>query len=315
MRALAVDLGGTHFAYGVVEDQRLLFHKAIAVGNATTLQSVLESLEVELRECQKTYGKCAGLAMGLPCIVDTSMNRVLWGLNKYEDAGDIDLPGWSHDRLGLELRIENDARMALLGEWFAGSGRGERDLVMMTLGTGIGTAALIHGRLLRGSHSHAACLGGHLTVNYDGRLCQCGNVGCAESEASGSTLPLIAANWPGFEDSSLAKVHSIGFLELFSHATAGDQVAVEIRDHCLKIWGATAVSLIHAYDPDALILGGGVMGSAAQIVPFVQESVDRHVWSSWGKPQVRCAELGDKAALLGAIPLLTEERRAPIELR
>ncbi len=253
--------------------------------------------------------------MGFPCIVDTSENRVLSVLKKYEDAIDIDLSEWCRSRLDLDLRIENDARMALLGEQYAGAGRDEEDLVMMTLGTGIGTAALIQGRLLRGSHFHAACLGGHLTVNIDGRSCPCGNVGCAESEASGWALPFIASEWPGFESSSLAGIPTIGFFDLFAHAKAGDRVAVEIRDHCLNVWAAAAVSLIHAYDPTALILGGGVMGSAEQIVPAIQAYVDRHVWSSWGKPQVRAAELGNKAALLGAIPLLTEESRAPIELR
>ena len=253
--------------------------------------------------------------MGFPCIVDPSTNRVLSALKKYEDATDIDLSRWCCEKLGVDLRIENDARMALLGEHFAGAGRGEDSLVMMTLGTGIGTAALIQGRPLRGTHFHAACLGGHLTVNYNGRLCQCGNVGCAESEASGWALPFIASSWPGFESSSLAGIPSIGFFDLFAHARAEDPVAVQIRDHCLNIWAATAVSLIHAYDPTALILGGGVMGSAEQIVPVIQAYVDRHVWSSWGKPQVRAAELGSKAALLGAIPLLSEENRAPIELR
>jgi glucokinase len=315
MKALAVDLGGTHVAYGIVDDRTLLFHATFDSAEAKDLRSVLDTLEKEFRRSQERFGACVGVAMGLPCIVDTSTNRVLSALQKYEDALQIDLSDWCRSRLGLELRIENDARMALLGERYAGAGRGEDNLVMMTLGTGIGTAALLHGRLLRGTHFHAACLGGHLTVNFDGPLCRCGNVGCAESYASGWALPNIAATWHGFECSSLAAVPSIGFFDLFAHAKAGDAVAVQIRDHCLKIWSATAVSLIHAYDPTALILGGGVMGSAEEIVPVIQDYVDRHVWSSWGKPQVRAAELGNSAALLGAIPLLKEENCAPIELR
>ncbi|HZQ43593.1 MAG TPA: ROK family protein [Acidobacteriaceae bacterium] len=314
MKAVAVDLGGTHVAYGIVEDRTLLFHDLFDSAQAKSLSSVLATLEHELQRSQERFGACAGMAMGLPSIVDTSTNRVLSGLKKYEDASDIDLSEWCRTRLGLNLRIENDARMALLGEHYAGAGHGEEDLVMMTLGTGIGTAALLQGRMLRGTHFHAACLGGHLTVNFLGPLCQCGNVGCAESYASGWALPDIAAKWPGFECSVLAGLQSIGFLDLFTHAKAGDPVAVQIRDHCLKIWGATAVSLIHAYDPSVLILGGGVMGSAEQIVPAIQAYVDRHVWSSWGKPQVRAAKLGNNAALLGAVPLLTEENRAPIKL-
>jgi|SRR5580658_3922892 glucokinase len=315
MRALAVDLGGTHVSYGVVEDDTLIFHETFEIVSGTRLRSVLVTLEDKLRWSQKRYGVCDGVAMGFPCIVDPSTNRVLSALKKYEDATDIDLTDWSRAGLGLHLRIENDARLALLGEHYAGAGRSEANIVMMTLGTGIGTAALIQGQLLRGTHFHAACLGGHLTVNYDGRLCECGNIGCAESEASGWALPLVASKWPEFESSSLAGVPSLGFLELFRSAKAGDSVAVQIRDHCLNIWGAIAVSLIHAYDPAALIIGGGVMGSAEQIVPVIQAYVDRHVWSSWGKLQVRPAELGNEAALLGAVPLLTEETSASIELR
>lgn len=136
MKALAVDLGGTHVAYGVVEDRRLVFHERFDVVSATSLRSVLDAIEDVLRQCQGTHGECAGLAMGFPCIVDTSENRVLSVLKKYEDAIDIDLSEWCRSRLGLDLRIENDARMALLGEQYAGAGRDEEDLVMMTLGTG-----------------------------------------------------------------------------------------------------------------------------------------------------------------------------------
>lgn len=312
MKALAVDLGGTHIAYGVAEDRTLLFDATVDVVDARSLRSVLTTVEEELRALQRRFGTCDGLAMGFPCIVDTSRNRVLSALKKYEDAAEIDLTDWCRSRLGLDLRIENDARMALLGEHYAGAGRGENDLVMMTLGTGIGTAALVNGRPLRGVHFHAGCLGGHFTVNLSGPMCQCGNVGCAEANASGWALQRIATEWPGFESSSLAGIRSIGFSDLFAHAKAGDAVAVQIRSHCLNVWSATAVSLIHAYDPAAVILGGGVMRSAEQIVPFIQAYVERHVWSSWGKPKVRAAALGNKAALLGAVPLLIEGNRAPI---
>src|SRR5581483_11422905 len=132
MKAVAVDLGGTHVAYGIVEDRTLLFHDLFDSAQAKSLSSVLATLEHELQRSQERFGACAGMA--------------------------IDLPEWCRTRLGLNLRIENDARMALLGEHYAGAGHGEEDLVMMTLGTGIGTAALLQGRMLRGTHFHAACL-------------------------------------------------------------------------------------------------------------------------------------------------------------
>src|SRR5262249_29473232 len=131
--------------------------------------------------------------MAFPSLIDSRTGRVLAAYGKYADAPQIDLPQWSRKTLRLPLIIENDARMALLGEWQAGAGRGCDDLVMVTLGTGIGTAALIEGIVVRGRHGQAGVLGGHLTVQQDGRQCTCGNRGCAEAEASTSVLPTLAA--------------------------------------------------------------------------------------------------------------------------
>ena len=116
-----------------------------------------------------------------------------------------------------------------------------------------------------------------------------------------------AREWPGFAQSALAKLETLGFRELFLHAEQGDHVACEVRERCLRVWAANAVSLIHAYDPEILILGGGAMQGGEAILSFVQEYVNTHTLSSWGKTQVHAAVLGTTAALLGAIPLLTEE--------
>ena len=86
-------------------------------------------------------------------------------------------------------------------------------------------------------------------------------------------MPLVAREWPGFAESALAQVKTLGFLELFTHAERGDEVAREVRDRCLRVWAANAVSLIHAYDPEVLILGGGAMQSTGPIRSFVQEYV------------------------------------------
>ena len=204
------------------------------------------------------------------------------------------------------MRIENDARMALLGEFYAGAARGFTDVVMMTLGTGIGGAAMIEGKLLRGKHAQAGCLGGHLPTLFNGRKCSCGAIGCAESEAGGWALPGLVKEWPGISSSALAKYDEVAFKELFEEADRGDEIAISIRDRCLQIWAVDAVALVHAYDPEIIIIGGGVMKSAHVIIPYVQSYVQKHAWTPWGKVQVRPAELGNNAALLGAIPLLSE---------
>lgn len=311
MLALSLDMGGTHIGCAVVRDQQIAASASIESEGAHGLASLLPLINDTLRRLLQQAGvgaaECGGVAIGYPGIVDVRTGRILSTLKKYEDAAELDLSSWARDSFGLKLRMENDARMALLGEQFAGAARGSGDVVMMTLGTGIGGAAMMQGRLLRGAHAQAACLGGHLPVDFRGRICTCGNIGCAEAEAAGWSLPGIAREWPGFAQSALARAPKIDFRALFSAASEGDRVALELRERCLAVWASNAVAVIHAYDPEVVVMGGGVMRSADVIVPYVQEHVTKHAWVAWGIPEVRAAALGNNAALLGAVPLLSEE--------
>jgi glucokinase len=167
---------------------------------------------------------------------------------------------------------------------------------------------MVEGKLLRGKHFQAGCLGGHLPSLFNGRHCTCGAIGCAEAEASGWSLPLVVKEWPDVRESALSKYPDIGFKDLFEEAAHGDKVALAIRDRCLNVWAVDAVGLIHAYDPEIVVIGGGVMKSADIIIPYVESYVQKYSWTPWGKVKVRAAELGNNAALLGAIPLLSEVR-------
>ena len=314
MVALSLDMGGSHIACGVVRDDELLGSASLDSQSARSLESLLPRIAEVLRTLLKDTGitakECGGIAIGFPGIVDVRNGRILSTLKKYEDAIHLDLGQWAIEQFGLSLRIENDARMALMGEQYAGAAQGVQDVVMITLGTGIGGAAMMLGKLVRGAHSQAACMGGHLPVNYLGHKCTCGNVGCAEAEASGWSLPRIVRETRGFKKSSLANVARIDFRALFTAARNGDAVANTVRQHCLKVWAANAVALVHAYDPEVVVIGGGVMQSADDILPFVEEHVEKHVWTSWGTPEVCAAALGGNAALLGAVPLLSEDLRS-----
>jgi len=105
----------------------------------------------------------------------------------------------------------------------------------------------------------------------------------------------------------LSRYSNVGFKELFEEAASGDKVAVAIRDRCLNIWAATAVGLVHAYDPEMIVIGGGVMNSADVIIPYLESYVHKYAWTPWGKVQVCAAELGNNAVLMGAVPLLSQD--------
>ncbi len=311
MKALAVDIGGTHANCGLVENESILAYESIDIASAVNIRAVLsrvaELFHRLVKDQSLSFDGFQGIAVGFPGLVDCRISRVVSTNKKYDDAPEVDFCAWAREAFGLPLRIENDARMALLGESYAGAARGFGDVVMMTLGTGIGGVAMIEGELLRGKHSQAGCLGGHIPVLFNGRPCTCGGIGCAEAEASGWSLPAIVKDFPGVSESRLSKYSHVGFKQLFEEAARGDKTALAIRDRCLNIWAADAVALVHAYDPEVIVIGGGVMESANIIIPYVEAHVHKYAWTPWGKVKVRPAELANNAALVGAVPLLSEE--------
>lgn len=310
MKALAVDLGGTHATLAVMHGAKILVSEELSLDRAHGLGPVLplfaSTFRTLLNKCGLMPKDCSGLAFSFCGLADSRTGRILSTNQKYDDACALDLPAWCSKEFGIRFKVENDARMALLGEWYAGAGRGVEDIVMITLGTGIGGAAMMNGQLVRGKHVQGGCLGGHLPVLFNGRQCTCGAIGCTEAEASGWALPLIAKEWHGFEGSALAREKEITFRAVFELALADDEIARGIRDRCIRVWAAGAVGLVHAYDPEVIIIGGGVMRSADVILPIVQEHVAKHSWTPWGTVQVKAAQLGNHAGLFGAVPLLSE---------
>jgi len=305
MKILAVDLGGTHASCALVEDAVILARDMVPIRDLALLGPALPPIQASLERLNRD-GSAGGIGFGFCGLVDAPSSRVTSTNGKFEDAPDIDLVGWARSQLGLPLRLENDARLALLGECHAGAGKSETDVVMFTLGTGIGGVAMMDGRLLHGRHGQAGVLGGHVPVKLGGRRCTCGGVGCAESEASGWALPLVCAEWVNFKESALAQ-QEINFENLFACGAKGDRVALEIQRHCFNVWGATAVAAIHAFDPELLLYGGGVMKSAEIILPAIEEYVARYAWTPWGKVRIGAAQLGNDAALFGVVPLFCEE--------
>jgi glucokinase len=307
MKILAVDLGGTHASCALVEDDTILAREVVEIRDLAMLRPALPAIQASL-ERLNCEGSAEGIGFGFCGLVDARSSRVTSTNGKFEDAPEIDLVEWAQSRLGLPLRLENDARLALLGECHAGAGKLRTDVVMFTLGTGIGGVAMIDGKLLHGRHGQAGVLGGHVPVKLGGRRCTCGGIGCAESEASGWALPLVCAEWPHVSGSALAQ-KEINFENLFACAARNDRVAIEIQRHCLNVWGATAVAAIHAFDPELLLYGGGVMKSAEVIIPFIEDYVARYAWTPWGKVRVCAAQLGNDAALLGVVSLFTQENK------
>ncbi len=311
MSVLAVDLGGSHVSCGLVDRRQVLAERTLPVVASST-HAVLIAVEGMLHECLDETGmmlsSVRGIAFGYPGIVCSGTSEILSPLDKYPDMTGEGLTAWARSSFNLPLRLENDARLALLGEVWAGAGQGAEDVVMVTLGTGIGGAAMIGGRLLVSKAGHAGSLGGHLPVRADGRRCACGAIGCAEAEASTSTLPDLCRDWPDFGTSALSRERRIDFKVLFEAVDACDAVAGQVLAYCLQIWSVLTVALIHAYGPELVLFGGGVMHRGQGILCPIRSYVEEHMWrTSRGLPRIEAAKLGSRAALLGAASLFQEE--------
>ena len=308
MTLLGLDLGGSHSSCTLIQGQTILATEHLSFADSTRFATVEPEIAAALqRLAQSSPEPVSGLGVGFCGLVDSRRNCVSSTNGKYEDAPGFDFNAWSGRTLGIPVRLENDARLALRGEMYAGAARGVADVVMFTLGTGIGGVAAMEGKPLLGAHSQAGVLGGHIQVRAHGRRCTCGGHGCAESEAAGWSLPLVCREWPGFEHSRLA-TSPLDFKNLFA-AAGNDIVAREVLDHCLTVWGMMTVAAVHSFDPDLIVFGGGVMRSADGILPFLQKYVDENTWSPWGKARIVRAQLDDHAAALGVPTLFLEGAR------
>jgi glucokinase len=305
--AIAADIGGSHVGIGIQHEDRVIATETIRVRD-TTLKAVLPELELAIRGLVAKAGvemrQMTGVALGI-CAIADGASTVFAANGKYDDAVGFDFTRWSEASFGLTCRVENDSRLALLGEHFAGAAKGYDDAVMVTLGTGIGGAVMLGGKLLQSGGHKAGGLAGHLGVAWNGRTCSCGNRGCAETEGSTAFLDANCREREGFANSSLATAaKAIDFRMVFEAADAGDTFAQAVLDRCIGVWSALTVTLVHAYDPKVIVFGGEVMQRHESILSKIQKYVDRHTYGGSGSTKIVPAALGSSAALLGALPLL-----------
>ena len=300
---IALDLGGTSIKLALVTKGSLLCLDEIPVEQNSQLQPFLPIIEKKVsamsRNQEIDLNNISGLGMAFPSIVDNQQGIILSDYVKYQDVNLLNLKQWAQHIWGVPLIMENDARAALVGEWQYGAGQGKNDIVQVTIGTGMGTAVLMDGKLIRGKHYLAGNLGGHTTIKYDGELCNCGNIGCLESVASTWALPAQVKSHPQFQNSQLKHEANIDYEAVFRLAAKNDVLSIEARDAAVTAWGFGVINLVHSFDPELIILSGGVMDSKDHILPRLKTMVDQHTWPPPGTYAITAAQNQQHAALLG----------------
>jgi len=309
MYAISIDMGGTYVKTGILKDEKILERGRIPVADNRDFDFLLFKVNDEINRLLISVGiasaQLSGIAIAFPGLVDSRKMRVTT-THKYPSAVNFDFKKWATTNWDTELVLINDARMAGIGEWKAGAGKGAQNMVMLTLGTGIGSFTVVDGRMLKGKGYRAGNLCGHLTLDYKADKCECGNLGCAESLVSTWKLPsLIKKDKDLFE---FVKTHNIEmtFKSLFDLYRSKHSGAVRVAEYCMNIWSILTVNMIHTFDPEVLVLGGGVMNSADLILPYMKKEVEKYCWLDKDEIVIEHASLGEDASLTGGYFLIKE---------
>lgn len=313
---LSADFGGTTIKLGLVQNGRVIARSRLAAGADRPMSERLEAVACEwetlLQKNGFTIQACAGVALSLPFLTDPKQPRVLGEFGKFPGATKINFAAWSRARLGLRVVLENDLRLALLGEWTAGAAVGKADVLMLALGTGIGCAVISGSQLLRGASNRAAAIFGHSTIAYDGAIGRCGNCGCAEDLASTATLAKLAHARPEFAGSQLACRETIDYAAIFALASEGDACSQMLLAQSLKVWATVVQNAVLAFDPEMVVLGGGVLRSRDNVLSAIEKHLRQHMPGLPLQIPVVAAALGDDAALVGGEALFKQTHSALI---
>ncbi len=287
---IGLDLGGTAIKLGqFLADGTCINSLTVATPQPATPEAVVKRMVEAIAQLNPTEN-CLALGVGTPGPADKSgrIAKVAINLSGWQD---VPLADWLEAQTGLPTTIANDANCAGLGEAWLGAGKDYQNLIMLTLGTGVGGAIILNGHLFTG-HLGAAAELGLITLNFDGPVCNSGNNGSLEQYGSIQAIRRMTGKEPA---------------ELGELAEKGDKKSVEFWKSYGCLLGAGLASLIYVLTPEAIVIGGGISGSTKFFFPATLEEIERRVLpSSRENLQLLTAKLGNQAGMVGAAKLAWE---------
>ncbi len=295
--AIGLDVGGTKLVAATVRGDGSLVERRRLETPAGDERKLVDTLESVIRE----LGPGLPVGIGIAGLV-TPHGTVQYGPNIA--IRDLPLADVLGERLGTPVTVLNDGSAAVLGEQRAGAGRGRDDVVLLTLGTGVGGGVVVGGRLVLGHGGFAGELG-HVIVSEGGRSCPCGNRGCIEAYASGTAIALLARERlvDRSISSSLRSRTELRGRDVTEAATEGDAFAAALLTEVGGWLGVAIASIVNALDPELVLLGGGAAAPIARwTVPAAEAALAGHVIGSPSRvpPPIELTSLGDDAGVVGA---------------
>ncbi len=305
--SIGIDLGGTNLRAAAIDKDGKMLEKIsgstpVASGPGPVVDDMAQSVE-KLRE---KFGRddLVGIGAGVPGNIDMAKGVIVgWGnmpiFNGYAMRDELS------KRLGTKVILENDANAAALGEQWMGAGRGVDDLVLLTLGTGIGGGIIVDGRILHGQIGMAGEVG-HITISPNGNPCGCGNRGCLEKHASATAVSAMAR--------LLGLGHDLTSQQVYDLAVHGNDRAKEIFKVMGEALGIALAGLINIFNFPLFLLGGGVVAAWDFFAPAMLAEVERRSFTYRSTlktmpTRIEAAKLGGDAGLYGAACLQLQDVR------
>lgn len=313
---VGVDLGGTNVRSGLVDGEGNILsrdkRKTLARESAEApLRQIVDSITEAVRRGEKKFSDITAIGIGSPGPLSAKKGMVLRAGN---------LPHWENfpladsvrERTGVQTWIQNDANVFALGEWWKGSGRGLDNFFIMTLGTGIGGGAICEGKLLSGFNDNAAEVG-HMSIDYNGVQCWCGQRGCLEMYSSATGLVRMTLEDAANEhvESSLSayldKPQELNSYIIYTHAREGDDFALSMFEKAGYLLGIGIVNALNLLNFERIAIGGGLSRAGDLIFKPARRALDERGFKSFNKDvSIVPSELQEDAAILGAVRMVIE---------
>ncbi|MEH7481285.1 ROK family protein [Neobacillus drentensis] len=290
------DIGGTFIKYGLLSNEGHLLLKDKVATPKSNIQHLLPELLCEkVKDFQKNY-PISGIGISSCGLVDHEKGEILFS-NNIQGYSGMKLSEILSHKLELPVSVENDVKSACLGEMWKGAIQGKRNVVFLTLGTGIGSTIIIDGKIVSGSMKLAGELG-HTVIEMDGRPCNCGRKGCYERYAATSALVI---DYIKEKKKNGEVVERISGEEIMLLALNQDPTALIVYKRFIHYISAGLANITHLLNPEAIIIGGGIADQAEQFIQDINNELKKEIMDIYDKGSiVYSAALGNDAGLYGS---------------
>ncbi|HEX2097193.1 MAG TPA: ROK family protein [Solirubrobacterales bacterium] len=308
---IGIDLGGTKMLLGVLDADSRVLRESRKRSTGQDEAGLVELMVREIEEARVEQPGVEAIGLGIPATIDHEKGLAISAVNLPIES--LPIRDLLAERTGLPVFVDNDANVAALAEHLKGAARNARNVVMLTIGTGIGGGLILGGEIYRGANGAGAELG-HVVIDMDGPRCQgnCPNHGCVEALASGTALGRegrdAAERQP---DSALGRMRSEGRevdgRAVTEAAQAGDRTALGVFDLVGRRLGVALASFANVFEPEAIVIGGGVAAAGDLLLEPARAELQARALPPMNRTPVVAAELGGDAGMIGAAAMARVE--------